>query len=392
MPNAVIVDVVRSPMGKGRSSGSLADVHPVELLTQVLEALIDRTGIDPGSVDDVIIGCVGQVGEQAAAPGRQAWLAAGYPISVPSTTIERRCGSGQQALDFAVQGVVAGAYDIVIAGGLESMSHIPIMSHRLGRDVEGPRLRSRFPDLVPQGVSAELIAHTYGLTREQLDQYSSDSHARALTAQQHGLFDPFLTPIRRPDGSSFAADESIRPTTTVEGLASLEPAFGTDEMRRLHPELEWKITAGNSSQVTDGAGAALVVSEEIAERLGLRPRARIVASAVVGSDPVLMLTGVLPATHKVLARAGMTLDQISVVEVNEAFAPVPLAWLSEFSFDPDRLNPLGGAIAMGHPLGASGIRLFTSLLAALEDTDAQFGLQTMCEAGGMANATIFERL
>lgn len=392
MPNAVLVDIVRSPMGRGKPDGALASVHPVELLAQVLQALVSRTGIDPGEVDDVIIGCVGQVGEQAATPGRQAWLTAGFPVSVPSTTVERRCGSGQQAVDFAVQGVMAGAYDLVIAGGIESMSHVPIGSHRLGRDAEGPGVHARFPGLVRQGIAAELIADKYGLSRTALDELSSQSHVRADRARSAQLFDPHIVPITRPDGMVVITDEGIRPDATVETLAGLRPAFASDEMRAAFPALDWKITAGNSSQVTDGAGATLITSEERAERLGLRPRARVVASSIAGSDPVLMLTGVIPVTHKILARSKMSIDAMDQVEVNEAFAPVPLAWLSEFSIDPGRLNGLGGAIALGHPLGASGIRLLTSLLASLEAGGGRYGLQTMCEAGGMANAMIIERL
>ncbi|PQP23395.1 thiolase family protein [Rhodococcus opacus] len=392
MPNAVLVDIVRSPMGRGKSGGSLASTHPVELLSQVLKTLVTRSGIDPGEVDDVIVGCVGQISEQAATPGRQAWLSAGFPISVPSTTIDRRCGSGQQAIDFAVQGVMAGAYEVVIAGGLESMSHIPMGKHRLGADPEGPGVHARFPNLVRQGIAAELIADKYGLSRTALDTLSAESHARAHAAQSQGLFDPHLVPVTRPDGEVVHSDETIRPGTTAEILSGLTPAFATDEMRAQFPELEWKITAGNSSQITDGAGAALIMSEERAARLNLNPRARVVASTAVGSDPVLMLTGVIPATHKVLDRAKLSIDEINQVEVNEAFASVPLAWHCEFPIDGGRLNRLGGAIALGHPLGASGLRLLSSLLTTLATENERYGLQTMCEAGGMANAMIIERL
>ncbi len=392
MPNAVLVDIVRSPMGRGKPGGSLATTHPVELLSQVLKTLVTRSGIDPAEVDDVIVGCVGQISEQAATPGRQAWLSAGFPISVPSTTIDRRCGSGQQAIDFAVQGVMAGAYDVVIAGGLESMSHAPMGKHRLGADSEGPGVHARFPNLVRQGIAAELIADKYGLSRTALDTLSAQSHTRAHAAQSQGLFDPHLVPITRPDGEVVHSDETIRPGTTAEILSGLTPAFATDEMRAQFPELEWKITAGNSSQITDGAGAALIMSEERAARLNLNPRARVVASTAVGSDPVLMLTGVIPATHKVLTRAKLSIDEINQVEVNEAFASVPLAWHSEFPIDGGRLNRLGGAIALGHPLGASGLRLLSSLLTTLATENERYGLQTMCEAGGMANAMIIERL
>jgi len=392
MANAVIVDAVRSPMGRGKTGGALSGVHPVDLLAQVLTALVDRTGIDPGTVDDVLVGCVGQNGEQSATPGRQAWLSAGYPVHVPSTTIERKCGSGQQAVDFAVQGVVAGAYDLVIAAGVESMSRVPMGSARQDADPFGPGVRARFPDLVPQGVSAELVARKWGLTREQLDEYSARSHQLAAASSAGGAFDDEITPITAPDGTKVTKDETIRPGTTAEKLAQLSPAFAKGDFPARFPDVEWKITAGNSSQLTDGAAAVLVMSEERAAALGLRPRARIAASAVCGDDPTLMLTGPIPATGKVLDRAGLSLDQIDVVEINEAFAPVPLAWLAEFPVDPAIVNPRGGAIALGHPLGASGVRLLTTLLNYLDAAGGRYGLQTMCEAGGMANAMIVERL
>jgi acetyl-CoA acyltransferase len=392
MPEAVIVDAVRSPMGRGKQGGALSTVHAVDLLAAVLTGLVERTGIDPGTVDDVMVGCVGQAGEHSATPGRQAWLAAGYPVHVPSVTIERKCGSGQQALEFAVQSIVAGANDIVIAAGLESMSRVPMGSARMGADPHGPGVRSRFPDLVPQGVSAELVADKWGLTRAQLDEYSARSHERAAATAAAGGFDDEIVPVTTPEGTVVSVDESIRPGTTVEKLGTLKAAFGTDEMHERFPSIDWKVTAGNSSQITDGASALLVMSAERAAALGLRPRARIVASSVVGDDPVLMLTGPIPATAKALARAGMTIDQIDAVEVNEAFASVPLAWQAEFGIDDDKLNPRGGAIALGHPLGASGARLMTTLLHHLEQTGGRYGLLTMCEAGGMANATIVERL
>jgi acetyl-CoA acetyltransferase family protein len=392
MPNAVIIDAVRSPMGRGKATGALAPVHPSDLLAQVLTALVERNGIDPGTVDDVLVGCVGQNGEQSATPGRQAWLAAGYPVHVPATTIERKCGSSQQAVDFAHQGVVAGAYDITIAAGLESMSRVPMGSGRQGADPHGPGVRARFPGLVPQGVSAELVAERWKLTRDELDEYSARSHQRAAATRNSGGFDGELAHITTPDGARVSVDETIRPDTTAATLGALSPAFATEEMRARFPELDWKITAGNSSQITDGAAAVLVMSEERANRLGLRPRARIVASAVCGDDPTLMLTGPIPATQRALARSGLTIDDIDAVEINEAFAPVPLAWMREFAIDPDRVNPCGGAIALGHPLGASGTRLLTTLLNHLEATGGRYGLQTMCEAGGMANALIVERL
>jgi acetyl-CoA acyltransferase len=392
MTRAVIVDAVRSPMGRGKDTGALAGVHPVDLLAQVLAALVHRCGIDPGTVDDVLVGCVSQAGEQSSTPGRQAWLAAGFPTHVPSVTIERKCGSGQQAIDFAAQGIAAGAYDIVIAAGVESMSRVPMGSARMGRDPFGPLVRDRFPRLVPQGVSAELVADKWHLSRSRLDEYAVRSHARAAAARDSGAFANEIVPIRRVDGRTVDADETIRDGTTAARLAELIPAFGTDEYRARFPELDWKVTAGNSSQITDGASALLLMSEERAGALGLRPRARIHASAVLGDDPILMLTGPIPATQKVLDRAGMSISDIDAIEVNEAFASVPLAWQAEFGVPDDRLNPRGGAIALGHPLGASGCRLMTTLLNHLEETGGRWGLQTMCEAGGMANATIVESL
>lgn len=387
-PDAVVVAAVRSPMGRGKPGGALSGLHPVDLLAQTLTALVDRAGIDPGSVDDVLVGCVGQNGEQSATPGRQAWLAAGYPEHVPSTTIERKCGSSQQAVDFAVQGVRAGAYDIVIAAGVESMSRVPMGSARGDADPVGPSVRARYPVLPPQGVSAELVAARWGLDREVLDAYSAESHRRAAAADLTAE----IAPITLPDGTVVDTDETIRPGTTAERLAGLRPAFDTDAYRARFPDVRWRITAGNSSQLTDGAAALLIMSAERAAALGLTPRARLVASAVVGDDPVLMLTGPIPATRKVLDRAGLSIADMGAVEVNEAFAPVPLAWLAEFDLPPERLNPVGGAIALGHPLGASGARLMTTLIHHLGRTGDRYGLQTMCEAGGMANATVLERL
>jgi len=392
MTRAVIVDAVRSPMGRGKSGGALSSVHPTDLLAGVLTALVDRTGVDPGDVQDLMVGCVSQSGEPSSTPGRQAWLAAGFPVHVPSVTIERKCGSGQQAVEFAAQGIVAGVYDVVIAAGIESMSRVPMGSARMGADPFGPRVAARFPDLVPQGVSAELVADKWGLSRAQLDEYSARSHERAARAAAAGAFDQEIVPVTTADGTVIGSDETIRAGTTVERLAGLDPAFRTEDLSRRYPSIEWKVTAGNSSQITDGAGAVLLMSEEEAARRDLTPRARIVASAVVGDDPTLMLTGPIPATSRVLDRSGMTIEQMDAVEVNEAFASVPLAWQAEFPIDDDRLNPRGGAIALGHPLGASGVRLMTTLLNHLEQTGGRFGLQTMCEAGGMANATILESL
>jgi acetyl-CoA acetyltransferase family protein len=392
MTSAVIVDAVRSPMGRGKAGGALSAVHPVDLLAQVLSSLAARNDVDPALVDDVLVGCVGQNGEQSGTPGRQAVLAAGWPESVPSVTIERKCGSGQQALDFAVQGVVAGAYDVVVAAGVESMSRVPMGSARGDADPHGPQVLARYaPGLVPQGISAELVADKWGLTRDQLDAYAARSHARAAEAAASGVFDRELAAITTPEGE-VTADETIRPGTTPERLAGLRPAFAGSPHAARFPELEWKITAGNSSQLTDGAAAVLVMSEERAAALGLTPRARVAATAVTGDDPLLMLTGPIPATHKLLARSGLSIDDLAAVEVNEAFASVPLAWQAEFGVDDARLNPRGGAIALGHPLGASGVRLATTLLGFLEDTGQRYGLQTMCEAGGMANAMVLENL
>ncbi|MEU6008320.1 thiolase family protein [Streptomyces sp. NPDC047453] len=393
---AVIVDAIRSPMAKGkaprdgRPGGALSSLHPVELLGQVLRRLVDRNGIDPAIVDDVITGCVSQVGEQSGPVGRWAWLAAGLPESVPSVTVHRACGSSQQAADFAAQAVIAGAHDIVIASGVESMSRIPMLTARIGQDPWGPSVAERYaPGLVPQGVSAELIAARRGFSRHDLDAFSARSHANA-TATDLGAE---IVPVTLPDGTVVSADETVRPQTTVEGLAGLKPSFETPEMSARFPEIgEWKVTPGNSSQLADGASALLIMSETKARELGLRPRARFHSFALAGDDPITMLTGPIPATEKLLKRTGLTIDQIDHYEVNEAFAPVPLAWAQHFGADPARLNPRGGAIALGHPLGGSGGRLLTTALHGLEATGGRYGLVTMCEAGGMANATLIERL
>ena len=388
MRRALIVDVVRTPFAKGRADGALSAVHPVDLLAHTLKGLIARTGIDPGAVDDVITGCVIQVGEQAANIGRQAWLAAGFPETVPAVTIDRKCGSAQQAMDFAAQGVMAGAYDLVIACGVEMMSRVPMGSNRRGKDHLGPMLRRRYAEgLVHQGVSAELIAARWGLTREALDTYALRSHRRAAAAEERGLFARDILPI---DGAS--TDEGIRRTTSAERLAALEPAFVDADTAERFPEIDWVVTAGNSSQVSDGASALLIASEEAARRLDLTPRAAITHFAVSGDDPVLMLTGIIPATEKLLARSGRTLDEIDRFEVNEAFASVVLAWAETLGADLDRVNVNGGAIAFGHPVGASGGRLTANLIGSLEESGDRLGLQTMCESGGMANATLIERL
>ena len=388
MPSAVIVDAVRTPIAKGKPGGAYAGIHPVDLHAHVLAALVERTGIDPAAVDDVISGAVGQVGEQSGNTARWAALAAGFPESVPAVTVDRQCGSSQQALHFAAQGVIAGAYDVVIASGVESMSRIPIGSQSQGRDFTGGRVAARYADgLVPQGVSAELIADRWGLSRARLDEFAAESHRRAAGAWRDGLFDSQVTWV-----NELRTDETIRPATSPEVLAGLRPAFRHAHWEERFPHLDWKVTAGNSSPVNDGAAAVLVTSEEAAARLGLTPRARVHSFAVPGDDPVLMLTGIIPATRKVLARAGLTVDDIDAFEVNEAFSSVVLAWQQETGAKLDKVNVNGGAIAIGHPLGGSGARLTTTLLNVLEQTGGRYGLQVMCEAGGLANATIIERI
>jgi acetyl-CoA acyltransferase len=306
--------------------------------------------------------------------------------------VDGTCGSGQQAVEFANQAITAGAYQVCIAAGVESMSRVPMGSSRMGQDPFGPAATAMLPNLVPQGVAAELVAARWGISRESQDAYAARSHQRAAATADSGGFDHEIVPVQRPDGTKVTRDETIRPDTTAERLAGLRTAFDSDEFRARYPHLAWSVTAGNSSQITDGAAALLLMEEGLASRLGLRPRARVVASAVVGDDPELMLAGPIPATRKILARSGMALDQLDAIELNEAFASVPLAWQAEFGADEDRLNPRGGAIALGHPLGASGARLMTTLVNHLEATGGRYGLQTMCEAGGMANATIIERL
>ena len=389
MPNAVIVDAIRTPLGK--RNGRLKDWHPVDLAAETLRAIVDRTGIDPGIVDDVVMGCVMQVGEQAANVARNAVLAAGWPETVPGTTIDRQCGSSQQAAHFAAQGVMAGAYDVVVAAGVEVMTRVPMGASMIDGKYGfpfGPKLGARYaPDggLVPQGISAELIADKWDLTREDLDRFGLQSHERAARATAEGRFQAEILPVMDSEGKLVTVDEGIR-ETSLEKLASLKPSFRSEEDGG-------RVTAGNSSQITDGASALLIMSEDKAAALGLRPRARFVNFALAGDNPRMMLTAPIPATTKVLARAGMTLDQIDLVEINEAFASVVLAWQKENpGVDMERVNPNGGAIALGHPLGCSGARLMTTLLNELERTGGRFGLQTMCEGGGMANATIIERL
>jgi acetyl-CoA acetyltransferase family protein len=385
---ALLIDVVRSPFGRGREDGILHATHPVDLFARTLQGLIARTGIDAAEVDDLITGCVIQVGEQAANIGRQAWLAAGLPESVPAVTIDRKCGSAQQAMDFAAQGVIAGAYDVVIAGGVEMMSRVAMGSNRIGQDNFGPLHRARYPEgLVHQGISAELIAAKWGLNRESLDAFALRSHQRAAAAAARGLTGRDIVAI-----GDVAMDEGIRPDTSSAKLGQLKPAFENEKMAARYPEITWQVTAGNSSQVSDGASAMLITSERAAERLGLKPRAAIRHFAVAGDDPIYMLTGIIPATQKLLARARMTLDDIDLFEVNEAFSSVVLAWMKELGVAQEKVNVNGGAIALGHPVGASGGRLTANLLGALEETGGRYGLQTMCESGGMANATLIERL
>ncbi|NUT93378.1 MAG: thiolase family protein [Saccharothrix sp.] len=389
MRDAVVVEAVRTPIGKGKPGGALSGVHPVDLLAHTLRTLVDRSGIDPALVDDVIGGTVDQVGEQAMNTTRYAVLAAGFPESVPATTVDRQCGSSQQAVHFAAQGVMAGAYDVVIACGVESMSRVPMWSNVLpGTDPFGPAVTARYPDgLVPQGISAELIAAKWSLSRAAMDRFATDSHRKAAAARDAGLFDAEIAPL-----GSVSTDESVRPSTTPEVLAGLRPAFADPAFERRFPQIDWSVTAGNSSPVNDGAAALLITSGETAARLGLRPLARLHSFAVTGSDPLLMLTGVIPATERVLRRAGLALSDIDLFEVNEAFASVVLAWLAETGADPAKVNVHGGAIALGHPLGASGARLMTTLVHALRARGGRYALQTMCEAGGLANATVLENL
>ena len=391
MTTAVIVDAVRTP--GGRRNGKLRGWHAVDLAAEPLRALAERNNLDPGLVDDVIMGCVMQVGEQALNIGRNAVLAAGYPESVPSTTIDRQCGSSQQALHFAAQGVMAGAYDVVIAAGVEHMTHTP-MGSSVVRDLGfpfGPKMMERYAErggLVSQGISAEMIADQWDLSREDLDAFGARSQQFAARATAEGRFEREILPVTVKDDEGaltnevISTDEGIRPDTTAEVLANLKPAFKPDG----------KVTAGNSSQISDGAAAVLIMSEEKASALGLTPRARFHAFSLAGVDPVTMLTGPIPATRAVLEKAKMTIDDIDLVEINEAFASVVLAWEKELHGDMDRVNVNGGAIAIGHPLGCSGAKLMCTLLNELERTGGRWGLETMCEGGGMANATIIERL
>jgi acetyl-CoA acyltransferase len=391
MPNAVIVDAVRTPGGK--RNGKLSGWHPADLAAETLKAIAARSDLDPAIVDDVVMGCVMQVGDQSVNVGRNAVLAAGWPESVPATTVDRQCGSSQQALHFVAQGIMAGAYDVAIAAGVECMTRVPLGSS-VGQGVGfpfGPAVFERYEPvggLVPQGISAEMIADQWNLSRVELDAFGARSQQYGLRAAEEGRFDNEIVPIAIKDaegnltGEMITRDEGLRAGTTGETLAKLKPSFKEDG----------KVTAGNSSQITDGASAVLVMSEEKAAELGLRPRARFVGFTLVGVDPVTMLTGPIPGTKKILERTGLTLEEIDLIEINEAFASVVLAWEKEFHPDMERVNVNGGAIALGHPLGASGTKLMATLLNELERTGGRYGLQTMCEGGGMANATIIERI
>jgi acetyl-CoA acyltransferase len=396
MRRAIIVDVVRSPFGRGRPGGVLDGVHPVDLYAQVLQALMRRTGVDPALIEDVITGCVIQVAEQSGNIGRQAVLAAGFPETVPAVTLDRKCGSAQQAFDFAAHGVIAGAYDLVVAGGVEMMSLVPMRANRMGKDNEGPAFHRRYPEgLVRQGVSAELIAARWAIDREAMDAFALESHRRAIVAEDRGATARAIAHIDVPTPEGLQRverDEGPRRDTSLEKLGGLRPAFEDAATSTRFPEIRWSVTAGNSSQVTDGAAAILIAEESVATRLGLKPRAAITHFALAGDDPVMMLTAIIPATRKLLRRAGLPLDQIDCFEVNEAFASVVLAWQRETGADPDRVNRWGGAIALGHPVGASGGRLLANLLGTLDEAGGRYGLQTMCESGGMANATLIERL
>ena len=388
MQNAVIVDILRTPLGK--RNGRLKEWHPVDLAGTVLKALVERNDIDPALIDDVIMGCVMQVGEQSLNVARNAVLAAGLPETIPGTTVDRQCGSSQQAAHFAAQGVMAGAYDVVIAAGVEVMTRVPMGSAvadgKYGYPF-GPMVSARYaPDggLVPQGISAEMIADKWGITREDMDRFGARSQALAAQATAEGRFENEILPVLDAEGQLMKTDEGIR-ESPFEKLQQLKPAFRSEEEGG-------RVTAGNSSQITDGASAALIMSEEMCNKLGLTPRARFVNFGLAGDNPQLMLTAPIPATQKALARAGLSINDIDITEINEAFASVVLAWEKELHPDMNKVNPNGGAIALGHPLGASGTRLLATLLNELERTGGRYGLQTMCEGGGMANATIIERL
>jgi acetyl-CoA acyltransferase len=401
MREAVIVEAVRTPIGK--RNGSLKDTHPVDLLAEVLKEVVDRAEVDPGEIEDNITGCVSQVGEQSLNVGRNGWLAAGFPETIPSTTVDRQCGSSQQSIHFAAQGVIAGAYDLVVASGVENMTRVPMGSSTLGQNPFGQNLFARYEGkLVPQGVSADLIATKWGITREDSDDFGYRSHVKAAAATKAGYFKREILPLKvvGPDGGQVLLDydEGIRMEPDREKMKQLQPAFQNPMFDEMFPgQINWTVTAGNSSQISDGASAVLIASREKAEKLGLTPRARFLSFALAGDSPILMLTAPIPATRRVLERAGLDLfEDIDVVEINEAFASVVLAWQRELEVPDDwfdeHVNPNGGAIAVGHPLGATGAKLMTTMLHELDRRGGRYGLQTMCEGGGMANATIIERL
>jgi acetyl-CoA acyltransferase len=379
--DAVIVEAVRTPVGK--RNGGLSGIHPVDLSAHVLRSLAERAGIDPAVVDDVVWGCVGQVGEQTFDIARNAVIGAGWPLSVPGVTVDRQCGSSQQAVHFAAAGVISGQYDVVVAGGVESMSRVPMGASVNGQNPLGSAFEDFYHGVFPnQGTGAEMIAERWGQSRSQLDEFSLNSHAKAAAAQDDGRFESQITPVKLPDGTVVAADEGVRRGSTLEQLAGLKTPFKPDGV----------ISAGNSSQISDGSAALLLTTSEKAAELGLTPLARVRTAVLAADDPVIMLTAPIPATKKALDRSGLKIDEIGAYEVNEAFAPVPLAWLSELGADAARLNVNGGAIALGHPLGGSGARLMTTLVHHMKDNGIRYGLQTMCEGGGQANATILELL
>jgi acetyl-CoA acyltransferase len=397
MRDAVIIGAVRTPVG--RRNGSFKDTHPVDLLGGLLGELFQRTGVDPAGVDDVIGGCVSQVSEQAYNVTRNAWLAGGLPEHVPATSVDRQCGSSQQAVHFAAQAVLSGSQDLVVACGVENMSRVPMGSSAAGGWPFPESMMTRYENqLVPQGISSELIAAKWGITRQQADEIGLRSQERAQAATREGRFESQIAPRKvTVDGENkiVDTDEGLR-ETSIERLASLRAAFRTDELAERYPDVNWVTTAGNSSQISDGASALLITSSEHAAKLGVKPLARIHAMSVAAADPILMLTAVIPATQKVLERSGLGLQDMDVVEINEAFASVVLAWKQDMQADEawfeNCVNPNGGAIALGHPLGASGGRLMTTLIHEMQQRGARWGLQTMCEGGGMANATILERL
>src|SRR6266508_3705179 len=397
---AVIVEAVRTPIGK--RDGSLKGIHPVDLLAEVLKEAVNRSSVDPGQIEDNITGCVSQVGEQSINVGRNGWLAAGFPETIPSTTVDRQCGSSQQAIHFAAQGVMAGAYDLVMASGVENMTRVPMGSSVAGANPFGQQLFARYEGkLVPQGISADLIATKWNISREESDDFGYRSHVKAAAATKEGFLKREILPLKvTGEGGEQVLldhDEGIRMEPDREKMSALQPAFKADNFEQMFPgQLNWTVTAGNSSQISDGASAVLIASREKAQELGLTPRARFLSFSLAGDSPILMLTAPIPATRRVLERAGLDLENIEVVEINEAFASVVLAWERELHVPEDwfqeHVNPNGGAIAVGHPLGATGAKLMTTMLHELERRGGRYGLQTMCEGGGMANAAIIERL